>query len=47
MYDLGFSLIAMAAIGVVCGVLSILDTFGVIDLDEPECKHKVEDDEDV
>ncbi len=32
-------ILLLAVLGVACGVASLLDTFGVIDLDAPECKH--------
>jgi hypothetical protein len=48
MVRVGVLILLLAALGVVCGVASLLDTFGVIDLDKPECKHIQEDDnEDV
>lgn len=32
-------ILLLAALGVTCGIASLLDTFGVIDLDAPEYKH--------
>lgn len=32
-------ILLLAALGVACGIASLLDTFGVINLDAPECKH--------
>lgn len=38
MFGFGLAIFALAMAGVVCGVASILDTFGAIDLDAPEEK---------
>lgn len=38
MFGFGLAIFALAMAGVVCGVVSILDAFGAIDLDAPESK---------
>ena len=38
MFGFGLAIFALTMAGVVCGVVSILDAFGAIDLDAPEEK---------
>ncbi len=43
MFGFGLAIFALAMAGVVCGVVSILDAFGAIDLDAPESKPEHEE----
>ena len=49
MIQLGVGILLLAGLGVACGVVQLLDVFGVVDLDEPEYRHIAEelDDEEL
>ena len=47
MWEVGISILCLAALGVACCVVSLLDAIGVLDLDAPEKKELDEDDEEL
>lgn len=49
MWEVGISILCLAALGVACCVVSLLDAIGVLDLDAPEKRHEREelDDEEL